>query len=349
MVCERSSWKAECSVREGRATDAPLRPSGGWLQWRDGSLTVDFPDTSPWCPYQAMTACLNPTRSAALRPRASTRLVRVELSFGSFDALHAEHLHQRFAPHLHEFFAIGVIEAGANRLDYRNGWSVASAGAIVAIPPGELHTGTPVSEEGWTYRMVYPSPEFVSLALAESDAPYADPVFFTEAVLDDALWGQRFVRLHEELFAGGCNLSHEERLLELLRQLAVRHAAPRAAAGPRVGRSAAIAARAREYLHAHYAKQVSLAELSVDCGVSSFHLNRVFRRAVGLPPHAYLKQLRVSRAQAMLQRGASVAAAAYSCGFSDQSHLTRTFKSVVGVPPGAYARGIRDSTKPQHA
>jgi AraC-like DNA-binding protein len=82
-------------------------------------------------------------------------------------------------------------------------------------------------------------------------------------------------------------------------------------------------------------------ELSQVCGVSAFHLIRCFRDAVGLPPHAYLKALRVSRAQAMLQGGSSISDVAYDCGFSDQSHLTRNFKRVTGLSPGAYARLVR--------
>ena len=76
--------------------------------------------------------------------------------------------------------------------------------------------------------------------------------------------------------------------------------------------------------------------------MSPYHLIRVFRRAVGVTPYAYLVQLRVNRAQAMLCQGLSVSDGAYSCGFSDQAHLTRTFKKSVGVPPGRYVRSVRE-------
>ncbi|MEP7348010.1 MAG: helix-turn-helix domain-containing protein, partial [Gemmatimonadaceae bacterium] len=84
-------------------------------------------------------------------------------------------------------------------------------------------------------------------------------------------------------------------------------------------------------------------ELPGVCGVSAFHLIRCFRESVGLPPHAYLKALRVSRAQCMLRGGSTISDAAYSCGFSDQSHLTRSFKNVTGLSPGTYARMVRGS------
>jgi AraC-like DNA-binding protein len=67
-------------------------------------------------------------------------------------------------------------------------------------------------------------------------------------------------------------------------------------------------------------------------------LIRVFRAEVGLTPHAYVVDVRVRRAQALLKEGASPADAAARVGFADQAHLTRAFKARVGVAPGAYRR-----------
>lgn len=69
------------------------------------------------------------------------------------------------------------------------------------------------------------------------------------------------------------------------------------------------------------------------------NLVRAFRGATGLPPHAYQRQLRINRAQALLRRGESPAAVAAATGFADQSHLTRTFRNALGITPAAYARG----------
>jgi transcriptional regulator GlxA family with amidase domain len=65
---------------------------------------------------------------------------------------------------------------------------------------------------------------------------------------------------------------------------------------------------------------------------------RAFRGETGLPPHAYLNQLRVRRARVLLDDGVTPADVAVQVGFADQAHLTRHFKRVVGVPPAAYQR-----------
>ena len=67
-----------------------------------------------------------------------------------------------------------------------------------------------------------------------------------------------------------------------------------------------------------------------------YHLARVFKRSMGVPPHSYLIQVRVRSAHALLSMGTgqeSLAELAAASGFSDQSHLTRRFKRVLGITP----------------
>ena len=75
--------------------------------------------------------------------------------------------------------------------------------------------------------------------------------------------------------------------------------------------------------------------------MSRFHLAHAFKREVGLPPHAYQTQLRVTRAMRMLARGVSISRAAYATGFAAQSHLHRHFLRLLGITPGRYATSAR--------
>jgi AraC-like DNA-binding protein len=106
-------------------------------------------------------------------------------------------------------------------------------------------------------------------------------------------------------------------------------------------RRATVVRLARDFIDTHFAERIQLSTLAGACGVSRFHLIRLFRAGVGVPPHAYLKQRRVAHAVVMLRNGVPVATIAYACGFADQSHLTRAFKQTYGFPPGAYQRAMR--------
>ena len=117
------------------------------------------------------------------------------------------------------------------------------------------------------------------------------------------------------------------------------HAAGGRAASPSpVRRAPAAVATVRDLLRERLADPPTLAELAVLTELSQFALLRAFRAETGLPPHAYLNQVRVREARLLLDDGISAADVAAQVGFADQAHLTRHFKRVVGVPPAAYQR-----------
>lgn len=72
--------------------------------------------------------------------------------------------------------------------------------------------------------------------------------------------------------------------------------------------------------------------------LSPFHLSRVFRRTVGVPPHAYQTQLRLAHARTLLAQGLDVARVAQETGFFDQSHFSQQFQRYFFVKPGSYRR-----------
>ena len=94
--------------------------------------------------------------------------------------------------------------------------------------------------------------------------------------------------------------------------------------------------RAREWLRRHCEETVPLAALARISRLSPYHLLRVFRDTLGLPPHAYQIHLRIERARGLLQAGLPPSRVATAVGFADQSHLTRHFRRVLGVTPGTY-------------
>lgn len=68
-------------------------------------------------------------------------------------------------------------------------------------------------------------------------------------------------------------------------------------------------------LQAHYAEEVPLQELGNVACLSPFHLARVFRQSVGVPPHAYQTHLRLAHARTLLAQGLDVGHVAHETGF----------------------------------
>jgi AraC-like DNA-binding protein len=104
--------------------------------------------------------------------------------------------------------------------------------------------------------------------------------------------------------------------------------------------------RVREYLEAHFKETVTLEFLARFSSLSKSQLVRLFHRATGLPPHAYLNRVRIERAKELLHEGETAARVALKTGFFDQSHLTRHFKKIAGMTPSQYrakSKNIQDA------
>lgn len=257
---------------------------------------------------------------------------RVTLSTGSVDLIRFVDYDHDFPRHSHDFLTIGVFGRGTGTIGYRGAHWRSTPGSILAISPDEIHAAEPTVTTGWSYHALYPSHELLVAAGLPGSCPGP---FFPTPLLHDRTLAQHLVAVHGLLWGGEDVGAAEEALITALHALLVRHSTSTDVGGSLRDCSRAVHI-ARDYLEGHFAHAVPLQRLAAECGLSPFHLLRVFRNALGLTPHAYLVQVRTHRARQMLLQGDSLSTIAYRCGFSDQSHLTRTFKRIFGVTPGAY-------------
>ncbi len=254
---------------------------------------------------------------------------------GQVELLRATYITHSFSRHVHEGFAIGIIEAGAEAFYYRGANHVAPAGSIVLINPDEVHTGYAVEETGWTYCMLYPEASLLQQAASEAAGRPRGIPYFPNPVIKDEYMTRLIRDLHFTLEKSTAFLERQSRFLATLAQLILRHADDHPVLSPATAAHKAVQ-RAQAYLEAHYMDNITLEQLAQIAELSPFHLTRIYRKAIGLPPHAYLTQVRIRHAKNLLSLGLPIAQVAFETGFADQSHLTRHFKRIVGVPPGQY-------------
>jgi AraC-like DNA-binding protein len=76
--------------------------------------------------------------------------------------------------------------------------------------------------------------------------------------------------------------------------------------------------------------------LAAEVGWSRRHLATRFREAVGLPPKAIGRLLRVEHAAQQVRAGESLAEVAYGAGYADQPHFNRDFRELVGCSPSEF-------------
>ena len=258
------------------------------------------------------------------------------------EMLRAKYKSQSFPLHSHQRYAIGVIEAGALGYYYRGENVVASPGNINLCIPGEIHNGHGVTDEGWTYRMFYLDPKLLQQAAAEVSGHPADLPFFKDGVIQDYELAKDIQRLHVKLEQQNTSLLEQESLLIwTLGKMILRHADDPPVLY-RTGKEHESVAQIKNYIEAHFAENISIDELTEITQLSRFHMIRVFKESVGIPPHAYLRQVRIQQAKSMFFSGKSIVDIAAETGFADQSHLTRWFKRLWGFTPGQYSNSVQD-------
>lgn len=86
----------------------------------------------------------------------------------------------------------------------------------------------------------------------------------------------------------------------------------------------------------HYARKVTLNEVSELCNMSREAFCRYFKKATGQSYLDFLNQYRVTQAKLLLSSGAGVSQVGYQTGFESLSYFSRMFKRLTGESPRAY-------------
>lgn len=94
-------------------------------------------------------------------------------------------------------------------------------------------------------------------------------------------------------------------------------------------------------LNSSDSETVRLAELASHAGVSVFHLQRTFKRVMGISPRQYLAARRFGNFKALVRKGDSVTTALYESGFNSSSRLYEYASEELGMTPATYSRGGR--------
>ncbi|PBC11167.1 AraC family transcriptional regulator [Mesorhizobium sp. WSM3859] len=99
--------------------------------------------------------------------------------------------------------------------------------------------------------------------------------------------------------------------------------------------------RVIDYIEAHFADDIGLAELAAQASVSEYHLGRLFRATIGVPPHRYVNFRRVQEAQKWLEKSRlPMPEIASMTGFASSAGFARVFRNLTGLSPRAY-RAVR--------
>ena len=94
-----------------------------------------------------------------------------------------------------------------------------------------------------------------------------------------------------------------------------------------------------DYMRAHYAERITLADVAREVWFSPSYLSSVFSSEMGTGFAAYLQTVRVDKSkELLLGTHKTIAEIAQATGFTDQSYFTKIFTRAVGVSPTQFRR-----------
>jgi AraC family transcriptional regulator, regulatory protein of adaptative response / methylated-DNA-[protein]-cysteine methyltransferase len=83
----------------------------------------------------------------------------------------------------------------------------------------------------------------------------------------------------------------------------------------------------------------SLERLAADVGYTPHHFHRLFKRHIGVTPAAYVRGLRMQRAQRAITSNARITDAIYDAGYSGPSRFYADMKGQLGMTPSTWKNG----------
>ncbi|HEY6963687.1 MAG TPA: AraC family transcriptional regulator [Erythrobacter sp.] len=126
-------------------------------------------------------------------------------------------------------------------------------------------------------------------------------------------------------------------MIELASVLVRHHSTAAPSRTAKGGLAPAMVRRVVEYLAAHLAEQVTLAELAGLAGVSAPHFCRAFADSTGLSPHRYQIALRIEKAMQLLEDSKlPIADVGCAVGYDDPAYFSRLYAHQTGLSPRAW-------------
>jgi AraC family transcriptional regulator of adaptative response/methylated-DNA-[protein]-cysteine methyltransferase len=98
------------------------------------------------------------------------------------------------------------------------------------------------------------------------------------------------------------------------------------------------------YIEQHLDDPITLSRLGAEFRISPFHLQRTFKRVLGVSPKAYADSCRMRLVKQGLQAGHTVTRALYDAGYGSSSRLYERTGSQLGMTPDRYRRGAVATT-----
>jgi AraC-like DNA-binding protein len=256
------------------------------------------------------------------------------------EVCHVRNSKHCFPNHFHDdVYAVGIMEKGYSYcLGPTREEALVGTGRIALINPGQVHSGVPAGVSRLNYTMLYVSAELMRKTASDLAQKNHDYPEFSNIIIHNPALFPRLQSLCTTLASPAELLEKQTLFTESLSRILLKHCGIHRAEAAGSNESRAVR-QAKELLSANIETAISLDEAAECVGLSRYHFLRVFKKATGIPPHAYRTVKRIEVSKSLMKKGIPLSQVALETGFSDQSHFTNTFRNYIGSTPKQYLSG----------
>jgi quercetin dioxygenase-like cupin family protein len=281
----------------------------------------------------ARDAVLYERFSPAMRARVKYWLAPEQRSI---ELVAADYGTQRFSPHWHSGFAVGVVTRNRQRFLADGEDRIVGPGDVILLNPGQLHDGSSLHVEGWTSRMAYIPESTFAAMVARHAGNGTFPLRFHSPVVHAPELAHMFAAWHGSTEQGPPD-RHAPRTADVL-EVVMQWMRPvsRVSFGDDPASLSLVFSERLRMLSQDGPTGLD-SWLPLADGPRTTSWRRV-RARFGIAAQPLQTHLRLVSARRLLAAGAPVVDAALGAGYYDQSHLTRQFTAAYGMTPALFRK-----------
>lgn len=241
---------------------------------------------------------------------------------------------ESYKAHCHKEFCVGAVTDGSALVTVKKATCTLSPGFLTVFPPETVHSCNPPEGGARSYLMAFFDVTWccsIQEALFGRQGQFIPPADF---LVENRSLYSSFLDLVKLLAGAASPLEKTECAMQFASDLFLSCCKREQVA--RGGEGEGIVADVKVYLEQRADLHITLQELAATFRCNPYHLLRMFKEVVGLPPHAFMLNARIEKAKRLLLEGMAPAAVAAETGFADQSHFHKTFRRFVAATPRQY-------------
>lgn len=205
---------------------------------------------------------------------------------------------------------------------------------IAIFNPNQVHKSENITKNALGYYVLYLDIDWckkIQNAIYKVDNDYNEFIPISLNILDDKVIYGDFINLSKSILEVKSEINHEQDIKEFISKIFIKHT-------NKISKKNQINQTinsAKEFILNKLDDDITVDDIAKYVGYHPTYLIRLFKKELGLTPHAFIVNQKINRAKTVMNRSMDIKISEVACevGFYDQSHFSKAYKKVFALNP----------------